>query len=171
MVPSKMIETSAANLLSAERAAKALELRKAGKTYAEIGKACGCSGPYAYKVVRRELNRLLKLRNESAEQLRQMEQERLNQLQDAFWVKALAGDEKAGRMILDIIRERSRLLGLDAPLRVTGTFGFSDLSDEELASRAKTLGLEVAVESLTREPVGLLIDARPKPVGGVDPAA
>ena len=75
--------------------------------------------------VKRALARSLSYSPESAEELRQLELERLDQLQAAMWPRAMgrpssssssasdAPDPQAARVVLDIMRERRELAGLD----------------------------------------------------------
>ena len=49
---------------------------------------------------------------EGVDELRQVELERLDQLQLAHWGKAMAGNLASAKVVLGIIEQRSRLLGL-----------------------------------------------------------
>ena len=40
---------------------------------------------------------------------------RTNRLIGALWTKALAGDERSAKMVLDLMQHRAKLLGLNAP--------------------------------------------------------
>jgi len=42
-----------------------------------------------------------------------MELERLNDLQNAHWAEAVSGDINSTKMVLDVMKQRHRLLGLD----------------------------------------------------------
>ena len=52
---------------------------------------------------------------EETDDLRQLEVERLDALNLAFWQEAMAGDVQAARLILRVVEQRSRLLGLESP--------------------------------------------------------
>ena len=69
----------------------------------------------AGKAVRRALAKHSDQTKEAVEELRQLELERLDALNLAFWPKAMAGDVQAGKLVLRTIEQRSRLLGLEAP--------------------------------------------------------
>lgn len=51
---------------------------------------------------------------DSREQDLAMELERLNDIQAAFWPAALAGDEKAATVVMNIMKIRHRITGMDA---------------------------------------------------------
>jgi Homeodomain-like domain len=97
-----------------EREARALELRKAGATFAQIGKALGCCESRAWRIVQRALGRVVA---EPLEELRQLESLRLDQLLMVMWPKAMAGNGWAVDRCLAIMQRRARLLGLDAPTK------------------------------------------------------
>jgi hypothetical protein len=52
-----------------------------------------------------------------AQELRQLEAERLDAMTAALWPRAMDGDLRATDRILGIMDRRARLLGLDAPRR------------------------------------------------------
>lgn len=92
------------------RRVKALDLRLAGASYREIGVALGVSGATAFKDVDAIMREVL---TEPAERVRAMELARLDALLKAHWSRALAGNGKAGSMVLSIMDRRMKLLGLD----------------------------------------------------------
>ena len=109
---------------AAERRVKALELRKAGLSYAAIGKTLGVSDAQAYDDVKRILSEMLKERAEDIEHVRQMEVERVDALIAAVWARARGGrkhedgsveppDLQAMDRVLKLMDRRARLLGLD----------------------------------------------------------
>ena len=98
---------------AAERARRALDLRKAGATYDAIARACGFANRNgAYQAIQRELARTLQ---EPADDLRRLEAERLNDLYRAMAPKALGGDTWSVDRCLAIMARRAALLGLDMP--------------------------------------------------------
>jgi hypothetical protein len=133
-------------------------------TYAQIGRALGCSEPRAYRIVHRALDRLIR---EPAEQVRQLELARLDQL----WVEATKILRhqyvviSAGKIVvhpdtheplenpipvlqaidrlLAIMQRRARQLGLDAPAQATVHVLSEDVIDAEIARLETELrGLE-----------------------------
>lgn len=105
---------------AAARALQALELRKAGATYEAIARQCGYSGKgAAYNAVQRELQRTMQ---EPADDVRQLELLRLDDLYRAMIPKALRGDKDSTWYVdrcLNIMDRRAKLLGLDARPDVT----------------------------------------------------
>jgi hypothetical protein len=109
-------KTSPARLAVVEKQCQALELRKAGRTYAAIAQELGyCSPSGAEKAVRVAIRKILA---EPGEEVIAMERERLDALLGAVWEQALAGDFQAVDRALKIMERRARLLGLDRPLKI-----------------------------------------------------
>jgi DNA-binding CsgD family transcriptional regulator len=105
-------------VVAAERERQALDLRRGGLRYREIGEALGCSLSAAYGAVSRALSRIAAETDERAEELRALELVRLDALLRPMFEKAIAGDLQAVDRVLRIGERRARLLGLDAPARV-----------------------------------------------------
>lgn len=99
----------------AERRKRVLDLRLAGVTYRAIAKAEGVSHATIVSDVQAAL---ADIPRHSADELRQVETERLDQLQRAVWGDALKGHLGAVDKALRIVDRRARLLGLDAPQQV-----------------------------------------------------
>lgn len=89
---------------------KAAELRAAGATFREIGKALGIDHTWARELVLRALDHS---QYESAALMRTQEGERLDRLQRAVWGNAMRGNVAAVRAALRIMERRARLFGLD----------------------------------------------------------
>src|SRR5688572_9397209 len=100
---------------AAERRVRALQLRRQGHTFQQIGAALGCSTQRAFKIIADELKKINEHRADLIVEVVQLELARLDSLQTAVWPKAMAGDTKAVERILGIMERRARLLGLDAP--------------------------------------------------------
>lgn len=101
----------------AEKRRQALELRKAGVGYEQIALKVGYSGPgAAYREIHAALREITR---EPAEELRTLETERLDRMLMGLWEKARSGDLKTVDRVLRIMERRSRLLGLDAPVKAT----------------------------------------------------
>mgnify|MGYP005823428719 FL=1 len=98
-----------------KEAAKVLQLRIAGKTYARIAEETGIS----IHSCRKHLGNLMKSANLSLdlEELVYLELERLDHLTSAVWLDAMSGSDKAVSSVLRIMERRSKLMGLDAPVR------------------------------------------------------
>ena len=98
----------------AERRVQALELRKAGCTYREIGAALKCGVKTVHVDVRQALAALAKT-EEVGTEVRTLELARLDGLWLGAWPRAKKGDDRAIRSCLQIMRRRAEMLGLDAP--------------------------------------------------------
>ncbi len=105
-------------MTAAERRAKAIELRKLGLTYRQIGEQVGVTESGAHKIVIGALRDLNAKSAESAADLRRLETERLDQLLVAVVGKARQGHLGAVDRVLRIMQRRARLWGLDAPTTV-----------------------------------------------------
>jgi hypothetical protein len=133
-----------AALIQAEK--RALELRLAGASYAQIGSALGLktrSG--AYRMVERVLVRLVQ---EPADQVRALELARLDDWLLRITPQIHAGNLEALDRGLKIMARRAALLGLDLPVKVD-----MKLTIEAVAQRvALETGLEVQaiLEEATR---------------------
>jgi hypothetical protein len=120
-MPRKPSKLSVVRVTAAERAAQALDLRKAGMTFRQIGEHMGVTEGRAHQIVTRELARLNAKRQEAAEAVTRLELERLDSLLAAVWGKAEKGDLAAVDRVLSILARRAKLLGLDAEKAGAGT--------------------------------------------------
>jgi orotate phosphoribosyltransferase-like protein len=97
--------------LAAARRVRAVELKTAGYTYAQVADELGYSSRgTAYNIVAKAL------REQTAEavaDLRDLENARLDALQVALWDAAMAGDINAAVVIVKIVKARVHLNGLD----------------------------------------------------------
>jgi len=105
-------------IIAREREKRAMELRLAGATYAQIGEALGISAQAAHKAVMRALDRINEKLAEDAQKVLRLELERLDKMLLALWPQAQRGNQGAVDRILRIMERRARLLGLDAPHNV-----------------------------------------------------
>jgi DNA-binding CsgD family transcriptional regulator len=110
--------SSRRRLTAKERESEALELRKQGFTFEEIGCRLGITRQGAHKAVNRALHKINEKCQENAEELRTLESQRLDELHKAFWRKAKAGDIKAADQVLKIMERRTKLLGLDLGMQI-----------------------------------------------------
>lgn len=135
---------TSAQLETQTRRAFVIELRKSGATYDQIAQAtiqkfglgalpAGWDSRYAYKDVARELERVQGYVNGLAEDVKELEVQRLDRLLLAVWKKAAEGDLGAVDRALRIMERRARLLGLDAP---------THLAVEDWREQAKAEGLD-----------------------------
>ena len=107
--------------IAAERRIKALELRKTGLSYRAIGDALGVSHGQAYNDVMRALRQLAKKQDGIAEELRILEDQRLDDMLAPMMTQAKRGNQGAVDRVLRIMDRRARLWGLDAPQKIAPT--------------------------------------------------
>ncbi len=97
-----------------ERRQRALELRKIGYDYRSIAKALEIDVKTAYKDVNKGLAAAKEHLRETAEEVLNIELQRLDAMQAAIMPKALKGDRAAIETVLKLQERRSKYLGLDA---------------------------------------------------------
>ena len=107
---------SVSNAAAADKERQALELRKAGASFQAIADKLGYADPSgAHRAVVRALANTIQ---QPADELRPLEAERLDRLLLAVWPDACQGDDRAINRALQIMGQRAKLLGLNAPTRV-----------------------------------------------------
>lgn len=106
-----------------ERRQQALDFRKAGYSYRDIGARLEVSHEQARRDVEAALAALVADTKDSAEQLRQLELERLDMLTKALEPMAAVGNPGAVNSFLRVMERRAKLLGLDKPQAVDVTTG------------------------------------------------
>jgi transposase len=108
-------ESSASRDRAAVRRVKAISMMLAGLTYEQIAAELKVSVSGAKDIVRRTLARA---EQRNVEEMRTLENERLDRAQAAIWAQVLRGDLKAVDSFLKISAQRARLNNLNAPLKV-----------------------------------------------------
>lgn len=109
----------------AERRSRVLALRKAGATFREIaatmreegGVSKGFNEATAYTDYQFEMDRLAQANQEGAEELRRLEEMRLDRMLSALDEGVEGGDPTAINAALRIMERRAKLRGLDAPAK------------------------------------------------------
>jgi len=133
-----------ARIHAAERQARALELRKAGATFQQIADQLGYANRAAARnAVMRALQSII---GEPAQELRQLELERLDAMMLGLWPRARKGDEAAVDRVLKIMERRAKLLGLDTPARTDVTVHQVDATDTALAELLREAKAKKAAE-------------------------
>jgi hypothetical protein len=96
---------------------KVLELRRSGETWERIALAVGyANASGAQKAYARVVSRV---QRESVDEIRDLELDRLDRIQRAFWTPAIVErDKRAAEVVLKVMDRRAKLLGLEAPTRV-----------------------------------------------------
>jgi len=117
-----------------DQAWKVHELRLAGHSYRAIGKLLGIN----HETVRNrsmEANRAIVL--PGVEEMRKIEDERLDMLFKALMPKIQIGDTRAIEQALKLLERRARLHGLDKPIEINATVHEITEYDRELAEFAR----------------------------------
>ena len=144
----KRQQATPAKIVSAERIARAMELRKGGATYEMIGVDLGVSTPRAFEIVNDALKALV---TEPTEKVRKLEIERLDHMLSVIWPTATnAMSEvttvdaslldmilKAQAGVLKLMERRAKLTGLDASEKVQEVGPVSDAKATLLAKLKK----------------------------------
>lgn len=112
--------TSSPRRISAkEKQAEALELRKQGRTLAEIAKALGYSSPSAAsKAIESAMTRVV---TPGVEALRSLENERYDTALAGLWDDVKDGNPESVNAFIRLSARRCKLLGLDAPMKIAQT--------------------------------------------------
>ena len=115
-----------------EKVLNALQLRKGGASYRNIGKTIGVNEVTARNYVVEEMRRLSAEIQEEVVEHRQLQLERVNDMIMAYWPRR--ADPKYGAMIASLMQRQDQLLGMEAQkidLNVTKS-EFAHYSTEEL---------------------------------------
>lgn len=97
------------------RRAEAMTYLLAGMSYEQIGERLGISKAGAVDMIHRTLDMA---EQRGVDELRSVENARLDRAQAAIWTAVLQGDLKAIDTFLKISARRARLNGLDAPTQI-----------------------------------------------------
>ena len=108
-------------ITATEKQRRALELRRQGTAYSDIAAELGYKGASgAHAAVRTALKKTLQ---EPADELRRLENTRLDAMLAALWPGIEKGDPKAIAAGVKISERRAKLNGLDEPAEVDVTSG------------------------------------------------
>ena len=111
-------KSSVRRIRTTEKTLKALELRKRGLNYTQIGEKLGCARSTACRYVLSELENLADKCREEAVHVRDIELQRLDALYLKAWEAVEGGDLPAIDRCLRIMERRAKLLGLDAAEKI-----------------------------------------------------
>lgn len=112
--------TSKAHSKHLERQEQALQFRIVGLSYSKIGKQMDISKSAAHKLVVAALADSASRVDKGADDLRDLELERLDKLLVAVWPKALKGSTQHSAQALKIMEQRQKLTGIQAAPQVLG---------------------------------------------------
>ncbi len=130
----------AAHLATLEKRTQVLELRRAGASLRDMERALGIDKNTAKRYLDEAMADLQAAQNEKAEATRAVELDRLERLHMALWPKAVGGkdvppDYAAVDRLVRISERRSKLLGLDAPVKtdvnISGSISMTDFLRED----------------------------------------
>lgn len=110
--------TSPAKARKLEMQAKALELRRGGAGFVEIGLKLGVGKSTAHRLVEASMVDARAQISASVDEMRADEIARLDGMLAKLYPKAAEGDVNAIDRVIKIGERRAKLLGLDAPVRV-----------------------------------------------------
>ena len=111
-------KSSVRRIRTTEKTLRALELRKRGLNYTQIGKKLGCNRSTACRYVLSELENLADKCREEAVHVRDLELQRLDALYLKAWEAVEEGDLPSIDRCLRVQERRAKLLGLDAAEKV-----------------------------------------------------
>lgn len=152
-------QTSPTRIRSSQRQAQALELRKAGATYQAIADQLGyASAGSARESVKSALDKAIR---EPAEELREMELERLDQLLLVHWPKAMAGDNVSFNNVMRLQNRIAELAGYDRATKggdVTNVVMIGGDSDDYIGALQKLR--DEAMKSSERSQTTGVIEAK-----------
>ena len=106
---------------AAERALEVVELRKRGKSYAEIRRETGYSKTRISQILNAHVDDYAQRHKDELDELRNLENARLDAYLMKVHDKAMDGDLFAIDRALKIMDRRAKLLGLDAPSKIAPT--------------------------------------------------
>ena len=133
--------------ITSERHALALEMRKHGYSYDQIGEHFECSPTAARSLVKTAMEKAIR---EPGQEIIDLELQRLDQLYRVAFNRAATGEVSAINQCLAVMQRRAKYLGLDAPDKseVTGAGGaplaiasmsMKGMSDADLAAMKELL--------------------------------
>jgi hypothetical protein len=149
------------HLQAREHEEKALELRKKGWSYNEIGAQLGISRVAAFQSVMRVLAAYEDDIKEQVPRVRQLELQRLDSMLTKLQPRINQGDDRAINSALKIGERRAKLMGLDAPVEVSHTGEIQLVPDEQLDAEIRQLASMLGVVTAPA--------AEPEPIGKTDP--
>lgn len=135
-------------LQTAKRRREVIQLREAGATWSDIAdtieKRHGADAlpnhwgkRYACQDFHRALGKVQDEVKDRARTVREMELKRLNRMQRGLWEDAIGGDTDAARTVVQLMKRRAALLGLDEPEELDVGMGTDTATIETLMEALK----------------------------------
>ena len=120
------------------RRVEAMSLKLAGVSTAQIAERMGIQPDTVRKLINRTL---ATAENRAAEEMRELENSRLDRAQAAIWSQVLTGDYRAVMAFLQISARRAKLNGLDSPASVVVSPDVRRVMERALADLQQVLGV------------------------------
>jgi hypothetical protein len=99
-----------------EKERQVVALRAQGMTWAQIADSVGYADASGSRdAYMRAASRVVV---DDINEMRNLELQRLDNIQSAHWLNAMGGDVSAANLVLKVIESRRKLLGLDAPTNI-----------------------------------------------------
>ena len=129
-------------LVRAEQQNQIVQGMVAGLSLDEIARVTGLSDATVKRERKRLIEQRVDERDSSIAQLRERELLSLDRLQRAHWQQACSGHIASSRIVLDCIKQRSKMLGLEAPVQIdVQQRSQLDAEIEQLVDELTTMGL------------------------------
>lgn len=109
--------SSAQSVRAAERQAKALELRRQGKSYQEIATVLKVTPTTVSTYVRQALEELRRSTEETTKEVFAIEAQRLDYITEKAFEAVEAGEKGAIDTFIRVLKRRAEMFGIDAPKR------------------------------------------------------
>jgi hypothetical protein len=139
----------------AERRVRAFGLRKAGASYRQIAQQLSVSLNTAWADVTAELLELREQTKADAQEVRDLELQRCDEMILGLWPAVRKGDPRSVLAAAKVMERRAKLLGLDAPTKQehSGNLTLDHLvARESLASRIAGLAARLGSPLLAPKP-------------------
>ena len=125
------VKTSSSAIESLNQKQQALEMRMAGKTYAEIGTKLGFTRQRAYAIVKEELQKLNEERANTRESLRSLMNERYDAILRKLWRQSGVTEQSDEPVDVAMLDRVFRVL--DAQVKLNGRDAITDKEEAALA--------------------------------------
>lgn len=130
-----------------EKRAQALEYRRDGYSYRDIALIMNSTVSTVYYWIQAELHALRDLTVEQAEDVRDMELQRLDMMLNNLMPGIKQGDPSCVAVAIRVGERRSKLLGLDAAQKIDARGAFMNLTTEEV-SKMSDADINAAIQNL-----------------------
>jgi predicted transcriptional regulator len=139
-------QTSANKMATSERRKKAIELRKAGYTYQEIGEKLGITKQAAHKHIKKLLQDDKEQSQDQAREYRAIGLLRLEELFKKFYLKGIGGSIADAEQARKIQADITKLSGAEMPIKtaITTKDGENDIIPDGLQMTESEIDQRIA---------------------------